>query len=124
MWGQVGPYNGSLVYGYYLRADQSGGRPQLTWRRYANIADGTFGDGDPIMTASGWGPVRWQSSSRNTPGPPPERSDSISVGVSHWLAALLLLVAPGLALNRRRRARRRRHLGLCSACVGRSQYLD
>ena len=31
-WGWVGPFNGNLVYGYYLNADRSGGKPTLRLR--------------------------------------------------------------------------------------------
>lgn len=116
-WGQVGPYNGQLVWGYYINADQSGGRPRLTFRHAPY---------DPVNTflglrvnrdagTSGWGPLRWQTGSRSRPKDGDDHR-SIGIGVSHWLAALLLLVAPMLWLNRFCKARRARRLGLCPAC--------
>src|SRR5882672_9983104 len=31
-WGHVGPFNGQLVWGYYVNADQSGGHPRFSFR--------------------------------------------------------------------------------------------
>jgi hypothetical protein len=115
-WGRVGPYNGQLVWGYYVNADQSGGRPQLRVRhepqdtsswiiQLTNANDGS----------SGVGPLRWSLARRS----PPKDGDhfaSLRLGVSHWLAALLLLVPPALWVRRFRIERRARMVGRCPAC--------
>jgi hypothetical protein len=122
VWGRVGPYNGQLVWGYYLNADQSGGHPRLAFQhgllipltpldldlassRYDNVDSGT----------SGWGPLRWYTESRSRPKDGDDFR-AIRIGVSHWLAAMVLLVPPMLWLSRFRQARRTRRRGLCPSC--------
>lgn len=112
-WGSVGPYNGQLVWGYYLNADRSGGRPRLTFRHDAAVPSPTWFTVDPDDGTSGFGPVRWQGFQRSANG---ERFRFVRVGVSHWLLALLLIVPPALALHRWRASRRARRIGLCRAC--------
>ncbi|HYO08297.1 MAG TPA: hypothetical protein VER17_04950 [Tepidisphaeraceae bacterium] len=116
IWGQVGPYDGSVVYGYALRADQRGGRPRVTFATDADVGAGWWGDVDPMRDAGGWGPVRWQSSTRGAPPPPGESSRSVHLGVSHWLAAAVLLVMPGAWLLSVRRDQVARRKGHCPAC--------
>jgi len=115
-WGRVGPFNGQLVWGYYVRADLSGGRPRLGFRHERYDPMQTFGfPRDFDNGATGWGPLRWQIASRSRP----KDGDDfryINIGVSHWLLLLLLLVPPILWLNRFRKARRTRTLGRCPAC--------
>jgi hypothetical protein len=115
--GQVGPYNGQLVYGYYVNADNSGGRPlfKIRSRRYDQMEAFGFGPVDPDSGKSGWGPIRWQTTSRSRP----KNGDDfryIGFGVSHGLVALLCFIAPTICLIRFRRARRARNLGLCVNC--------
>lgn len=124
-WGRVGPFNGQLVWGYYIAADQSGGHPRFTFRHERNVAKPTsvFFESDSgsipkenyDLTATGWGPVRWYSQSRSMPR---DGDDFryIRFGVSHWLLAIVFLVLPILSLNRFRKARRTRGLGRCRRC--------
>jgi hypothetical protein len=115
--GHVGPYNGQLVWGYYVNADQSGGRPQLRYDR--RTYDGT----DRMMWAltngndatPGVGPLRW-SFVRRAPPKDGDTSVGLRLGASHWLAALVLLVPPMLWLRRFRRERRARMVGRCAGC--------
>jgi hypothetical protein len=122
-WGQVGPYNGQLVWGYYVNADQSGGRPRLTFRRldyrkdlFLGSDDGPAIDPDALDDGtSGWGPLRWQSFARSDPAAG-ERSRFIRVGVSHWMLALCFLGPPIVWLRGARKARRARATGTCPGC--------
>jgi hypothetical protein len=125
-WGRVGPFNGQLVWGYYVNADESGGHPRFTFDRGSDDSVqpvNSFADSDlPLPResivddgTSGWGPLRWQTDSRSRP----KDGDGfryIRVGVSHWLLAMVLLVPPMLWLNRFRKARRTRGIGLCRSC--------
>jgi len=125
-WGRVGPFNGQLVWGYYINADASGGHPRLTFHHESDDPSqpgGFLNDPDrPLPSQSivdagtaGWGPLRWQTDSRSRP----KDGDDfryIQVGVSHWLLAMVLLAPPMLWLDRFRKARRTRRLGLCRSC--------
>ena len=115
MWGQVGPYNGQLVWGYYINADQSGGRPRFTFHHHPYDAEERWGFANGIDTTPGWGPLRWQTGRRSRPRDGDDHR-SIRIGVSHWLLALVMLVPPALWLNRFRKSRRARKLGLCPTC--------
>jgi hypothetical protein len=114
-WGRVGPPNGQLVWGYYVNADNSGGKPRFTYRSepYAPMLSELFIDFDTGTT--GWGPVRWLIASRSRPKDGDDYG-AVQVGVSHWLLALILLVPPALRLNGIRKTRRLRKLGQCPAC--------
>ncbi len=114
-WGQVGPPNGQLVWGYYLNADQSGGHPRLRFSRAPYHPWEISGLIDPDRGASGWGPLRWSTSSRSRPKDGDD-SRSITLGISHWLAALLLAIGPTLRFKTLRRQRRIRRVGLCPKC--------
>ena len=92
--GSVDPYNGQLVWGYHVNADQSGGKPRFLYERsrYASHAfssDGRLPTNDHSM--SSWGPLRWQDFRRSGNG---EQFRSIKIGVPHWLVAALFLVLP------------------------------
>jgi hypothetical protein len=116
--GHAPPFNGQLVYGYYLNADRSGGRPRLTFDHTTYGAEWRFYRRDPDAGTTGFGPLRWHVHGRSRPTDGDDYR-SIRIGVSHWLAALILLVPPALWLNRFRHARhsrRARALGLCPAC--------
>jgi hypothetical protein len=117
-WGRVGPYNGQLVWGYYMNADRSGGRPRHWFRheRYDAIPAWGFLKLDVDDGATGWGPLRWQSASRSK-AKDGDDFRYIRIGLSHWLLALLSLVLPIVWLNRFRKARRARTLGLCPTCA-------
>jgi hypothetical protein len=114
-WGQVGPPTGQLVWGYYMNANDSGGRPRLRYYHgqydpmhklfLANGNDGT----------SGWGPARWQGGRRSRPKDGDDHR-SIRIGMSHWVLAVVLAIAPARAVSRFVGRRRRRGLGLCAAC--------
>lgn len=107
--GAFEPFNGQLVSGYHLRADQSGGRPRFRhdyshYGRQASLfAEGAFllSDGaapTDERSMSGWGPVRWRDYRRSGNGEQYHRS--VTVGVSHWLVAavLLLMMVRGLSI--------------------------
>ncbi len=117
LWGRVGPSNGNLVWGYQINADQSGGRPRFKFDHggYDPSPPSWPLAYDPDTGATGWGPLRWRTHSRSNAAAG-ERSRSIHIGVSHWLAALLLLVLPALWLKRFHDARRARNVGLCPTC--------
>jgi hypothetical protein len=74
-----------------------------------------FGKFDPDSGTAGLGPLRWQSS-KNIKAKDGHDSCMLRIGISHWALALLLLILPMLALNRIRKSRRFRKLGLCPAC--------
>jgi hypothetical protein len=114
-WGRVGPPTGQLVWGYYVNADASGGRPRFWFHRDLYDPMWTWALANAADNTSGFGPLRWDSHSRNNPAAG-ERFRSIRVGASHWLLALILLAAPTLWLIRFRNARRDRKVGLCAAC--------
>ena len=67
------------------------------------------------LDTPGWGPVRWTLDRRSRPAAEDDWF-SLSIGISHWLLALLLLVLPTLWLMRWRRARRIHLAGLCPTC--------
>lgn len=117
MWRKAPPRSPNLVYGYYIRADQSGGRPRVAFSRRLyepRLVSGFFSP-DVDGGASGIGPLRWQGFERSMPKALDDHR-SIRIGVSHWLVALLLLAMPALWLHRFRGARRARSRGLCRAC--------
>jgi hypothetical protein len=110
--GQVGPYNGN-VWGYYIRADRSGGRPKMEYNHW-NYETGPFtyrGDDG----GEGWGPLRWGFRKR-TKAQDGDDFVSIRIGLSHWLVALIFLVPPALRVYRYQKSRRARKLGLCPGC--------
>lgn len=97
--GAFEPFNGQLVSGYHMRADQSGGRPRF-WHRYSRYATDIFADSGAYPTderaMSGWGPVRWQEYRRSGNG---ERYYwCFTIGVSHWLVVgvMFLLLGHGI----------------------------
>jgi hypothetical protein len=98
-WGHVGPYNGNLVWGYYINADQSGGRPRLSFRHgsYGAMKTLAFAKAN-INEGAAFGALRWQSASR-TKAKEGDDFRTIRVGISHWLLGLLLLVPSMLWLN-------------------------
>lgn len=119
--GWIGPFNGNLVYGYYLNADQSKGAPKLDWKKTPwkpppapNTWAALF-EVDPDADTVGWGPVRGQYFKRFAP-PPGEDFKLVRFDVSHWLYALLFAILPILWLNRFRKARRARRVGHCPHC--------
>ncbi len=105
--GAFEPFNGQLVSGYHLRADQSGGRPRF-WHDYSRYAAQAFLSEGASPTSehamSGWGPVRWRDYRRSGNGEQYHRS--VTVGVSHWLVAsmMFLLMARGIYAVRFRRS--------------------
>jgi hypothetical protein len=100
----------------YVPANDTGDSPTLTFLHdsTSNPADNWYGV-DFDEGTSGWGPIRWKSVERSW-SPTRGGFNGIEVGVSHWLLALLLLLAPALRVNRIRKFRRGRRLGLCPAC--------
>lgn len=116
-WGEVGPPNGQLVWGYYMNADQSGGRPRLRFDRqpYDPWTLWILGNLDRDAGTSGWGPLQWQFASRSRPKDGDDHC-VIGVGVAYWMLALLLLVPPGLWVRRFRRQRRAARVGKCPKC--------
>jgi hypothetical protein len=120
LWGKAPPSNGNLVYGYYLNADSSGGKPQwrVTHAKYAKLSvGGVFGPVtyDSDSGTRGWGPLRWSSHRRVRPKDGDD-FQSIQVGVSHWLVALVLLAPPTVWVTHLLMARRSRTRGLCLRC--------
>src|SRR5262249_35747828 len=109
-----GPPTGN-VWGYYIRADQSGGHPRLTYRQAEYDKIQTWPGYDPDRGMQGWGPLRWLFGSR-TKARDGDDFHYIDIGVSHWVLALLFLVPPMLWLNGYRKQRRARRLGLCPTC--------
>jgi hypothetical protein len=115
-WGQAPPYNGNLVYGYYIRADQSGGRPRLRFHHHGIPTTNMWlGPVDPDAGASGWGPLRGDTHARSMPTDG-DNHHSIRIGISHWLAALLLLIPAVLWSVRFYDSRRARLRGCCRVC--------
>ncbi len=105
MGGSVAPYNGQLVFGYHVNADKSNGIPRVGCGRtqYATrvfSSDGRLPKDDHAMF--GWGPLRWNDFRRsgNT-----EEFRSFTMGVSHWMILILLLVLPLRRLQLLYRAR-------------------
>ncbi|HEV8605197.1 MAG TPA: hypothetical protein VGQ99_07520 [Tepidisphaeraceae bacterium] len=113
--GRVGPFNGHLVWGYHINADQSGGRPRLTYyhQPYDVMTKWFFTHGTDGSSALG--PLRWQFFTRTTPAAG-EKFHSLRLGLSHWLLALLFLLPPILHLQRLRKSRRAKILLLCPTC--------
>lgn len=101
-WGHVAPFNGQLVWGYHINADNSGGRPQLDFRRQP-----CEGFTRLLMKTSAntrWTfPLSWESASRSKEVNGDD-SYSMRISISHWLLAVLLLVPPLCKLHRLRRA--------------------
>lgn len=117
--GRVGPPNGQLAWGYYINADQSGGHPRLTFHHekhdpftllFANAQD---------STPPGWGPLRWERAIR-TARRDGDDSSTIRIGVSHWLAAVVLAILPARAawgvIGRWHRRRALARPGRCPSC--------
>jgi hypothetical protein len=114
-WGRVGPYDGHLVWGYYMNIDQSGGRPLLRFYHDPYDAMQTWIFATTSGGTTGFGPLRWLVATRSKAKDGDDHHE-ITLGVSHWLLAVLLLVAPLRWLYRFRRGRRARIRGLCPAC--------
>jgi hypothetical protein len=114
-WGEVGPPTGQLVWGYYMNANDSGGRPRLRFHydRYAAMDDWAYSltnDG-----TSGWGPLRWQTGKRSRPKDGDDHR-SIRIGLSHWLLVVLLVIPPAVVARRIVASRGRRKRGRCRSC--------
>jgi hypothetical protein len=101
-WGAVGPFNGQLVWGYHMNADNSGGRPQLAfWQeRCDGFTRWVMDNSKDTRWAS---PLSWESASRKKEADGDD-SYSLRISMSHWLLAVLLFVAPLWKLNRIRKA--------------------
>ena len=112
--GRVGPYNGQLVWGYHVNADQSGGRPRIGVEHYPLDWMMKMIRAQPDRTP-GLGPVRWDLH-RRTAATHGDDHRSLRLGISHWLAALLLAVPPALWLHRYLQRRRTARAGLCPSC--------
>lgn len=109
-WGHVRPFDGQLVWGYYVNADESGGRPRLnfrSWRRQSEdpLMNWVMANGGPKEEGTGFGPFWWQSSSRSAAI---HGNDfrMIRIGISHWMLALFMLLPPMFWLRRHREALR------------------
>jgi len=122
--GRVGPPNGQLVWGYYINATDSHGRPQLhlSHGRYDPIELHLFkstGTTSGFVAAPGWGPVHWLTASQfdTYPG---QSSRGFDIAVSHWFLALLLAIPPAWTTRRILRQHRRQRLlnraNLCPKC--------
>jgi hypothetical protein len=116
--GRMGPPTGWLVAGYYINADNSGGKPQWSHHRadYDPFMEWIWSNGtDRYQNYSGWGPVRWIIGRRA----PPKDSDhhwGFDLHVSYWLVIVVLSVPPAAWAVRFWRARRKRVLGCCANC--------
>lgn len=112
--GHVGPFNGQLVWGYYVNADQSGGRPRFIhdYQPYGPMDLLVFSTPD---STPGFGPIRWSHTSR-TKAVDGDDFTHLGLGISHWLLALLLASPPLLWLRRRMAIRRQHRSGLCRNC--------
>jgi hypothetical protein len=118
MRGRVGPPNGQLVWGYYINAEQSGGKPRWNFHSfdYDPLMEMLHRQGvDPLNGYAGWGPVRWQTSQR-TVAKDGHDSWSFELALSPWLVALLLLVPPAMWVIKRVKTRRLRKTGRCVNC--------
>ena len=117
-WGRVGPYNGQLVWGYYVNADRSGGAPDWDMSSQPLLDSNSMADlFDPGINdnSGGVGPVRW-SFARRTAAVDGDDATFIRLGIAHWLAALLLLAPPLWRFRRMRIARRAFLRGHCRRC--------
>jgi hypothetical protein len=113
MHGHAPPRPVDLVRGYDVNADESGGRPRL-WLDHARddgIEDWSYARKLKVFD---W-PIQFGIYRRAIPKDVDD-SLSISLTVSHWLLALMLLAVPALWMNRFRRERRARRVGLCKKC--------
>ena len=103
--GSVAPYDGKLVWGYHINAEQSGGKPRFQ-RSHSPYATSVFsGDGRIATDASamsGWGPIRWLDFSRdgNT-----ERFRSVKIGVTYWFVVIVTSLLPIRQIGMRYRLR-------------------
>jgi hypothetical protein len=115
--GRTGPYNGQLVSGYHINADNNHGRPRLTHDRQPYDRTLIAMGYDPDAGSTGWGPVRWQYHTRSRPKDFDDHH-SLRVGLSHWFLAVIFLLPTPLWLRRLRANRRDRlrKLGLCPTC--------
>ncbi|MCI0638183.1 MAG: hypothetical protein L0Y72_12720 [Gemmataceae bacterium] len=103
-WGHCEPFNGQLVRGYYINADNSGGRPQLDFRHepYPDFMRWFIENSKNSRSAF---PLSWESTSRTKE----ENGDDsywLHICIAHWFLALLLFVPPLWKLYRLRKAYR------------------
>ncbi len=101
-WGHCEPFNGQLVRGYYVNADNSGGRPQLDIRHEPYPDFMRWFMENSKNTGSAF-PLSWESVSRTkeTDG---DDFYSLRISISHWLLAVLLFVPPLWKRNGLRKA--------------------
>jgi hypothetical protein len=122
--GRVGPPNGQPIWGYYVNADNSHGRPRLDLHHepYDPLELQLFnstGLTSGFVGAPGWGPVHWLTADRfNTyPG---ESALGFEIAISHWFLAALLAIPPAWTtrriLRQRRQQRLRTRANLCPKC--------
>jgi hypothetical protein len=99
--GRVGPFNGQLVWGYHVNADESGGWPRLEFHREPYDALTKIVNKNNRLLSGAWPPIECHYVRRR---PPIDGDDSahLSIGVSHWLVAALLAVLPAWAAWQRR----------------------
>ncbi len=99
--GRVGPFNGRLVWGYHINADESGGWPRLEFHRERYDALTKIVNKNDRLLSGAWPPIEWYYARRRLPT---DGDDSVhlAVGVSHWLVAALLAVLPGWVAWQRR----------------------
>lgn len=117
---RAGPPRAELAVGIHINAHDSGGRPRVYFdHQRHNAFDRRMLRAGAATGTSGWGPLRWQRSTRFDAGIPLTLR-STRVGVAHWLAAVLLTIPSTWAASRRvrrwRRGRFRHRRGLCRAC--------
>lgn len=101
-WGQVGPFNGQLVWGNHVNADNSGGEPKWNVRHEPNDGLSSWIMDKTKDTGSAF-PISWDSSSRSIAANGDD-STFIRIGISHWLLALILFLPPMWKLNQMRKA--------------------
>jgi hypothetical protein len=113
MHGHAPPRPVDLVRGYDLNADKYHGRPTMWFQSEKYDPTDWFFLKTPASQRRS--PVELSTFRRQQPKDIDD-SRSITLVMSHWLLALLLLVMPAWWLKRFRQARRARRQGLCPSC--------
>jgi hypothetical protein len=113
-WGTAAP--DSTVVGTMLDdANTTGGQPRTLFQRIEQTKTSQPIRLEDISNASGWGPVRWWRIAKHNPLAGLTR-DGWFVQIHHWLLAVILAIAPALALWQFARRHRRMRVGLCANC--------
>jgi hypothetical protein len=116
-WGHVEPYNGRLVWGYYVSADQSGGHPRFTQEHRLYNPMELWMSGNKVPWE--WVPMRFVHVTRHAQRDGDD-STVIAISLAHWFAIMLPLILPAWSGWRRiiqpMRRRRASARGLCPKC--------